>query len=152
MKRWWVFFLPMERKHWRWWWYGWVPGFRPPFQHCYAACEVTDSVIMYIDPQNNGNNVTLMCGRPTDHIRFVQKRGGRVLFVERADWHEELDDPDLRYKRGWTITCASVIAYHMALDTRAQTPLALFRVLLDRYGAREVEHEQRRRREQKPAA
>lgn len=151
MKRWWVFFLPMDRKHWRWWWYGLVPRFRPPFQHCYAACEVTANVIMYMDPQNNGLNTTLMCGRPADHIRFVQRRGGRVLYVERPDWHEELDNSDLRLRRGWTITCASVIAYQMALDTRAQTPLTLFRVLLHRYGAREVEHV-RRRRKSKPAA
>ena len=83
------------------------------------------------------------------------KTGGRVLYVERPDWHDELADRDLRYRRGWTITCASVIAYFMALDTRVQTPKGFYELLLRDFGALELEragHGRRRRRQQSQQA
>ena len=152
-KKWWVFFTKTDLH--RWWWYKLIPSYRPPFQHVYAACEVTDRLILFIDPQNNGAIVSLMMGRPADHIKFALKTGGRVLYVERPDWHDELADRSLRYRRGWTITCASVIAYFMALDTRVQTPKGFYELLLRDFGALELEragHGRRRRRQQSQQA
>lgn len=150
-KRWWVFFTKSELH--RWWWYHLIPSYRPPFQHVYACCEVTNNVMMFIDPQNNGGIISLMTSRPDQHIKFALKTGGRVLYLERPDWHEVLADPTLRYRRGWTITCASVIAYFMALDTRVQTPKAFYELLLRDFGALELETVYgRRRRQQEQAA
>ena len=152
-KRWWVFFVPMEREHWYRDWYWAIPGFRAPFQHVYAGVEAGDNLITYIDPQNNGLQFSVVLGRPADHIQLVLRRGGRVLYVERPDWHEEFGRGRVRYRRGWTITCASVIAYSMALDTRAVTPRGLYDLLLRRYGAIELERRHdRRRREPEQAA
>lgn len=150
-KKWWVFFIKTEwHRH---WWYHLIPSYRPPFQHVYAACEVTGNIMMYLDPQMNGVAVSLMTGRPTDHIRFVLKTGGRVLYMERPDWHEEMMSREAIYRRGWTITCASFIAYHMALDTRVQTPKGLYELLKRDYGAVELERDygRRRRRSQQAA-
>ena len=143
-KKWWVCFTKTELH--RWWWYHLIPSYRPPFQHVYACCEAGENLLMFIDPQNNGAAVSIILGRPTDHIKFVLKTGGKVLYVERPDWHDELDDREIRYRRGWTITCASVIAYFMALDTRVQTPKGLFNLLLQDYGAVELERRYGRRR------
>ena len=139
-KKWWVFFVGTTQH--RNWWYRLIPSYRPPMQHVYACCEVTSNLMLFMDPQMNGAVVSLITGRPTDHIKFVLRTGGRVLFVERPDWHDELDKPELRYRRGWTITCASFIAYHMALDTRAQTPKGLFNFLIREHDAVELTRRQ----------
>ncbi len=155
-KRWWVFFVPMERQHWYRPWYWLIPGYQAPFHHCYAACEAGDNVVTYMDPQNNGLQFSVFLGRPKQHIDLILRKGGRVLYVERPDWNEEFANGDARYRRGWTITCASVIAYAMALDTRVQTPRGLYDLLLRDYGALELERSdgrrRRRRRRQEQAA
>lgn len=143
-KKWWVFFVKTDWH--RNWWYHLFPRYRAPFQHVYAACEVTNNIIMYLDPQMNGAAVSLMNGRPKDHIRFVLRSGGRVLYLERPDWHDEMTSRDLKYRRGWTITCASFIAYHMGLDTRVQSPWGFYDLLLRDYGAIELERTYERRR------
>lgn len=150
-KRWWVVFC--EAKIHRHWWYKLVPSYKPPFQHAYAICEVSDNMQLYIDPQINGIVTSLIVGRPADHIRYVIKTGGKVLFVERPDWREEMDDVELRYRRGWTMTCASVIAYQLGLDTRAVTPKGLYDYLLREHAARELTRDdvRRRRRPQQAA-
>lgn len=143
-KKWWVFFIKTDLH--RNWWYHLIPSYKPPFQHVYACCEATNNLMIYFDPQMNGAATSVILGRPTDHIRYVLRTGGRALFVERPTWHDEMDDIDLRYRRGWTITCASFIAYHMGLDTRVQTPRGLYEFLLKHHGARELTKDDVRRR------
>lgn len=153
-KKWWIFFTDTSQHRNRW--YHLIPSYKPPFRHVYAACEVANNIIMFIDPQMNGCAISIVTGRPTEHIRYVLMAGGRVLYCEMPDWHEHLDDLTLRFKRGWTITCASVIAYHMALDTRAQTPKGLFNLLRREHGAvelrRQVDERRREWSEQAPGA
>ena len=136
-KKWWVFF---KKTDWhRHWWLHMIPGYEMPFQHVYAACEVTNNVVMYLDPQMNGVAISLMVGRPTKHIKKVLKEGGKALYVERADWHRVMKDYRHIRRRGWTLTCASFIGYAMALDTGAVTPKGLYRTLVRDYGAMELE-------------
>lgn len=142
--KWWVFFtgtLVHQRR-----WYKLWPSYRMPFQHCYAACEVAPEIILFIDPQVNGIVRSFVVGRPKAHIDTVLRLGGKVLFVEFPADRPDLDHTRGRNRRAPFLTCASAIAYELGLDTRALTPKGLHRVLLDRYGAEEIEPDERRRR------
>ena len=137
-KKWWVFFVPAQ-SHFKWY-YHLLPSYRGVFQHTYAACEVSDNVILIVDPANNGMVHSLILGRPADHIRETVSNGGRVLFVEFETPREDLLTAEKMNRRGWLMTCASVIGYCLGLDSRAITPKGLWRVLIRDYAAREVDY------------
>lgn len=141
--RWWVFFTDSSQH--RRWWYRIFPSYRGAFRHVYAICEIAPNILMHVDPQKNALVHNYHVGRPSDHIRLVQRAGGRVLFVEFESGRPDLET-GRKFKQGCAITCTSVIAYMLGLDTRAVLPSQLWRVLVSRYGAKEVENVWRWRR------
>ena len=134
--KWWVFFQPSTRP--RRWWYRLIPGYSGPFQHCFAACEVSENTILLMDPKVNGMWRGFILGRPAEHIRFAKKAGMRVLFIEFEQGRPDMFLTNKINNRGLALTCASIIAYELGLSSWAVTPKGLFRVLTRRYGATEV--------------
>lgn len=122
--RWWVAFCDTDTPYW------YKLFVKRGFRHCYAIAEVGQDVFwIETQPHRIALGITINA-YPWQIIRDALVLGHTVLYVGK---------PDAPTQRTWShspfLTCASVIAYAMGIDSRALTPYALFRDLKRRFGA-----------------
>lgn len=115
--RWWVAFsdgLP------RWW----KPLLREGYGHCRAWCEVLPGVCIELNPAAPALEIKLYTSPPYDLVRSAVMAGETVVTIETESPYERARRL-ARINR--FLTCASVIAYGINIDSWAITPWQLYR-------------------------
>lgn len=123
--RWWVGFTDGQGDA----WYQWMT--RPGFRHCFAFRALASEVILLVNPLLHRVDTRSFWMRPDVMIAQEQAAGARIVTIELQP--TKADPP----RRGPILTCASVCAYSMGMDTRAITPYGLYRAILA-HGGREL--------------
>lgn len=119
--RWWVGFSDDRASGFHHWWDIFT---RPGFRHCYAFAELAPGVLLVVNPLIHCVHIQSIASRPWRWIEREQDEGGLIVTIEVDP------DPCKPPRRGPVMTCASLVAYTMGLDTRAVTPYGLFRSIL----------------------
>lgn len=124
--RWWVGFTNnAQLDHW------WQLLCRDGFRHCFAFRALTDDVLILVNPLIHRIDNRSFLMRPNELIAIEKAAGARIATIELRV------SPANPPRRGHLMTCASICAYSMGLDTRAITPYGLFREIMAK-GGREL--------------
>ena len=124
---WWVGFTETDNP--RWWRHFSPPGFR----HCFAFTTAIEGLCHVMNPRETHLEVELVAIPSQLLCEHFLGRGARLVFVEPRESAYTLP-------RRWLVqTCATVIAYHLGLNTGAVTPYQLYRHCLA-IGGTELEY------------